>query len=92
MLDYDAVMLMDEDLSLTNANFSKRIDYFGFRFMLDYDAVMLMEFTFAITGMVTAALISIIIWGSLILATPPSYLMSAGILSNAMTEIGRAHV
>ena len=38
------------------------------------------------TGMVTASCISLIIAGSLIRATPPSYLISAGILSRAMTR------
>jgi Tfp pilus assembly protein PilX len=37
------------------------------------------------TGMVTVSMISLIIWGSLILATPPCDRMSAGTRSRAMT-------
>ena len=45
---------------------------------------------FAITGMVTASWISTIFSGSLIRATPPCALMSAGTLSRAMTATAPA--
>src|SRR5919112_290653 len=45
---------------------------------------------FAITGIVTASWISTIFSGSLILATPPSALMSAGTRSRAMTATAPA--
>jgi hypothetical protein len=40
---------------------------------------------FAMTGMVTVSMISLIICGSLMRATPPSRRMSAGTRSRAMT-------
>lgn len=40
---------------------------------------------FAMTGMVTAAIISFIIWGSDMRATPPFARISAGTLSRAIT-------
>jgi hypothetical protein len=45
---------------------------------------------FAITGMVTAAMISLIIFGSDILATPPRALISAGTRSSAITATAPA--
>ena len=42
--------------------------------------------TFAITGMLTALMMSRIICGSLMRATPPSLRMSDGTRSSAMTE------
>lgn len=45
---------------------------------------------FAMTGMVTAAMISLIIFGSDILATPPCARMSAGTRSRAMTATAPA--
>ena len=41
--------------------------------------------TFAMTGMLTASIISLIIFGSDMRATPPCFLISAGTLSKAMT-------
>jgi hypothetical protein len=51
---------------------------------------MLLKHTLAITGIVTAAWISLIMDGSLILATPPSARISAGIRSSAMTATAPA--
>ncbi len=45
---------------------------------------------FAITGMVTASMISSIFFGSAIRATPPASRMSAGTLSRAMTATAPA--
>ena len=45
---------------------------------------------FAITGIVTASLIALIIVGSDILATPPSLRMSAGTRSSAITATAPA--
>ena len=44
----------------------------------------------AMTGMVTVSMISLIIWGSLIRATPPWALMSAGTRSRAITATAPA--
>ena len=46
--------------------------------------------TFAITGIFTAFIISFIIFGSLIRETPPAALISAGILSKAITATAPA--
>ncbi len=46
--------------------------------------------TLAITGIVTAAMISLIILGSLMRATPPSTRMSAGTRSSAITAVAPA--
>ena len=45
---------------------------------------------FAITGMVTVSMISVMSCGSLIRATPPSFRMSAGTRSRAMTATAPA--
>ena len=45
---------------------------------------------FAITGTVTASIISMIFWGSLMRATPPAARMSAGTRSRAMTATAPA--
>jgi hypothetical protein len=45
---------------------------------------------FAITGMVTAAMISLIFTGSAMRATPPCARISAGTRSNAITAVAPA--
>ncbi len=46
--------------------------------------------TFAMTGMLTASMMPLIILGSLMRATPPSTRMSAGTRSRAMTAVAPA--